>query len=291
MIEKVKRKSLDIKFSGRSSDYISPSFGYGCLLNCSYCYMKRNKATGLSVATNVDDILLAINKHSKQVLESSVINKPNQTDYKYITYDISCNEDFALHSKKYYNWQKIFEFFKINDNIKATLATKIVPKHFLSYNPNEKVRIRFSIMPEKIRKIVEPNTPHIEDRLAAIKTFIAAGYEVHINYSPVIVYKNWLEDYAKLFKLVSFYVPEYYKPYVKAEVIFLTHNINKHEYNNKNNIKGENLLWIPRIQEDKVSEFGGNNIRYKREFKKQYIEEFKKLHKNIIPWNTIRYIF
>lgn len=28
---------MKIRPSGRSSDFISPSFGYGCLLNCSYC--------------------------------------------------------------------------------------------------------------------------------------------------------------------------------------------------------------------------------------------------------------
>jgi len=53
-----------IRYSGRSSDYISPSFGYGCLLNCSYCYMKRHKDQGLDVATNIEDVLTAVNNHS-----------------------------------------------------------------------------------------------------------------------------------------------------------------------------------------------------------------------------------
>jgi len=37
MITKVKRKSMVIRPSGRSSDFISPSFGHGCLYDCSYC--------------------------------------------------------------------------------------------------------------------------------------------------------------------------------------------------------------------------------------------------------------
>ena len=36
-MKKLIRKSMKIRPSGRSSDFISPSFGYGCLLNCSYC--------------------------------------------------------------------------------------------------------------------------------------------------------------------------------------------------------------------------------------------------------------
>lgn len=37
MLEKVIRKSMLIRPSGRSTDFISPSFGHGCLYNCSYC--------------------------------------------------------------------------------------------------------------------------------------------------------------------------------------------------------------------------------------------------------------
>ena len=50
LITKDVRKTFTIRPSGRSTDFISPSFGYGCLYNCSYCYMKRHKDKGLSVA-------------------------------------------------------------------------------------------------------------------------------------------------------------------------------------------------------------------------------------------------
>ncbi len=284
MVNKVNRKSMVIRPSGRSSDYISPSFGFGCLYNCSYCYMKRHRPKGLDVATNIDDILNAIDKHA--VVDN--IQKPNQTDSKYITYDISCNEDFALHHK-YYDWQKIFQFFKDHPIAKATLATKYIPINFLNYNPNRKVRIRFSLMPQKISDKVEPNTSKIIDRIKAVDAFIEAGYDVHLNYSPVIVYKEWLEDYDMLFNMVDTYIEN--KDQVKAEVIFLTHNNNKHIYNIENNISGEELLWRPELQEDKVSSYGSKNIRYKLIYKHKYIDIFRKLHKNIVPWNKIRYIF
>ncbi len=284
MIREVNRKSMKIRASGRSSDFISPSFGFGCLLDCSYCYMKRHKPVGLDVATNIDDILAAINVHSEQ----AVINKPNQTDPVYTTYDISCNEDFALHSK-YYDWQYIFEWFKNHDIAKATLATKIIPNNFLEYNPDGKVRIRFSIMPQSIANILEPNTPKITDRIKAVNTFTDAGYDVHINYSPVVVYARWLNDYAKLFQEVNNVVK--HKDKVLSEVIFMTHNANKHKYNLENNKLGEHLLWQPELQEAKKSQYGGDNIRYKWRDKQGYIAEWSELHNSIIPWNKIRYIF
>lgn len=284
MIKKVFRKSMLIRSSGRSTDYISPSFGYGCLYNCSYCYMKRHKPSGLDIARNINDILTEINSHAY----FDVTEKPNQTHEKYITYDISCNEDFALHAK-YHNWEHIFRFFKNHEIAMGSFATKYVNKDLLSYNPESKIRIRFSLMPQIYSDQLEQNTSKIIDRIEAINDFIEAGYDVHINFSPVIVVDGWLEEYAELFKQVDSIVK--YKDKVKAEVIFLTHNEKKHNYNIENNLPGEELLWFPSLQERKISQYGGDNIRYEHNKKQQYIEDFKSVHSRIIPWNKIRYIF
>lgn len=284
LLKVVTRKSMLIRFSGRSTDFISPSFGYGCLYNCSYCYMKRHKAKGLDIADNTGDILTAINNH----VYFADVDKPNQTHENYITYDISCNEDFALHAK-YHNWERIFEFFKKHPIAMGSFATKYVNRNLLSYNPEGKVRIRFSLMPQIYANKLEPNTSSILGRIMAIDKFIDAGYDVHINFSPVIVTDNWLNEYRILFNDVNTYVKN--KNKVKAEVIFLTHNKNKHQYNLDNSITGEDLIWNPEIQETKISQYGGVNLRYNYLLKVQYIKDFKALHNEIIPWNIIRYIF
>lgn len=286
MIKTVDRKSMTIRPSGRSSDFISPSFGYGCLYDCSYCYMKRHLPKGLTIADtkSVTDILTEINSHAA----FATIDKPNQTHEKYITYDISCNEDFALHYK-YHDWKRIFRFFKEHDTAMATLATKTIPKEFLLFNPNRKVRIRFSLMPQVLSDILEPNTAKIIDRIKAVDAFIDAGYEVHLNFSPVIYYDKWLQDYEELFEMCDNYID--YKDEVKAEVIFLTHNDVLHVRNVAEKREGEDLLWNPSIQERKVSEYGGENVRYDSMFKGQWINEWKELHNKVISWNTIRYIF
>ena len=284
LLKVVTRKSMLIRFSGRSTDFISPSFGYGCLYNCSYCYMKRHKAKGLDIADNTGDILTAINNH----VYFADVDKPNQTHENYITYDISCNEDFALHAK-YHNWERIFEFFKKHPIAMGSFATKYVNRNLLSYNPEGKVRIRFSLMPQIYANKLEPNTSSILGRIMAIDKFIDAGYDVHINFSPVIVTDNWLDEYRILFNDVNTYVKN--KDKVKAEVIFLTHNKNKHQYNLDNSITGEDLIWNPEIQETKISQYRGVNLRYNYLLKAKYIKDFKALHNEIIPWNTIRYIF
>lgn len=284
MLKTLKRKTLMIRESGRSTDYISPSFGYGCLYNCSYCYMKRHKPEGLDIADNTGDILTEINSHAW----FATVEKPNQTHEKYITYDISCNEDFALHAK-HHDWQRIFQFFKDNPTAMGSLATKYVNDNLLAFNPERKIRIRFSLMPVEYSQLLEPNTSTIQERIDAIDRFIEAGYDVHINFSPVIVYPGWLDLYKELFEQVEKGVQS--KHLVKSEVIFLTHNANKHVHNVSNKIPGEHLLWNPHMQETKISQYGGKNIRYEHNLKRQFIEQFKDLHAQIIPWNTIRYIF
>lgn len=286
MIKQVKRKSMVIRPSGRSTDFITPSFGYGCLLNCSYCYMKRHLDKGLTIAMNPEEILTHVNNHAY----FAEVEKPNQTHKEFITYDISCNEDFALHSK-YHNWEYIFEFFRNHPIAMGSFATKVIPVEFLNFDPEKKIRIRFSLMPQKISSIVEPNTPDIIDRIKAIDAFVEAGYDVHVNYSPVIVYDTWLEDYKELFQMMEDYVDSGNKKEVLSEVIFLTHNHEKHFKNLEKQVPGEDTLWSPKIQEDKISQYGGKNIRYKHKLKKEFIKQWSDLHDEIIPWNTIRYIF
>ena len=85
MITQTVRKALDIKGSGRSSDFITPSFIHGCLFKCGYCYMRRNKPEGISIATNTDEILQTVYNHAQTL----GVKIPNQTHENLWTYDFS----------------------------------------------------------------------------------------------------------------------------------------------------------------------------------------------------------
>ena len=198
----------------------------------------------------------------------------------------------ALHTK-HYDWRKVFAFFRDHPLAMGSFATKYVNRELLTFDPHGKIRIRFSLMPEKLRAILEPNTSDIFTRLRFVSDFLDAGYEVHLNFSPVVVYDGWLKDYKDLFEQVATYGRRFSwdTEDVKAEVIFLTHNEKKHEYNLANNMPGEEYLWRPDIQESKKSQYGGDNIRYKHDLKAEYIRQWTELHNQIIPFNTIRYIF
>ena len=50
----------------------------------------------------------------------------------------------------------------------------------LAYDAQRRTRLRFSLMPEAVVKVVEVRTSRMRERIAAINDFVAAGYEVHM---------------------------------------------------------------------------------------------------------------
>jgi spore photoproduct lyase len=146
-------------------------------------------------------------------------------------------------------------------------------------------------MPDELSEILEPGSVPVQERMHFINSFISAGYDVHINFSPVVITPDFEGLYTKLFRDLDDAVDVRFQSRVKAEVIFLTHNREKHQYNERNGLPGENMLWTPLMQEHKISQYGGENIRYQVDYKNAMVNKFRKLHNQIIPWNTIRYIF
>lgn len=281
-------KQLNVRKNGRSADAITPNFIYGCGGGCStsYCYVERWDRPYIYVNENVDDILEACNAWVETQPWPKI---PNQTDSQYYTLDIGCSTDVCLHWKNY-NWIKIFEWFKAHPKLKATFATKYVNNNLLKFNSNQKVRIRFSLLPQIMSSILEPNTSNINIRINAIKRFQNAGYDVHLNFSPIVLYKGWIDDYKVLLQQIVESGSELTK--IGLECIFLTHNKQQHERNIKcGNFESEKLIWTPELQENKVSEYGGHNVRYNHKVKPIAIKTFTNLLTEYLPMCQIRYIF
>ena len=97
--------------------------------------------------------------------------------------------------------------------------------------------MRFSLMPPETSKLVDVRTSRVEDRLLAISDFVEAGYEVNVNFGPVIVKDGWQSDYVELFGMLDAALSEAAKKQLAAEVIFLTHTEELHEVN---------LSWHPK---------------------------------------------
>lgn len=289
-------KTRECKWSGRSSDYIAPSLVNGCFGGCTYCYVDRHKTINpITIFTNIGEILETVDKH---VTALPWPKPPNQTDPLFWTYDIGCNSDISVDYGISESIAEAFRFYRDHPRAKATFATKFVNRDLLDFNPGRKLRIRFSLMPSAVSRLVDVRTDSIEKRLEAINDFYDAGYEVHVNFSPVILYhqvnngfRDWEADYRELFRQLDAATREEVKKQMQCEVIFLTHNAGQHLLNMQINPKAEELLWAPELQETKQSSFGGINIRYEHVLKSEMMNRFVGLMKEEIPWCGVRYIF
>jgi spore photoproduct lyase family protein len=284
------KKSLRAEPNSRSSDFIAPSHANGCAMACSYCYVPRQKgfANPITTFVNIEQISAYLTRHAAKL---GCKQQPSQIDPKYWVYDIGCNSDCSVDALVSGNVRDLIAHFRALPTAKASFATKYVNYDLLNYDPQGKTRIRLSLMPQQIAKTVDVRTSPMSQRIRSLNEFHAAGYEVHVNFSPVIYYEGWQADYAQLFDEVADELTPSVKAQLAAEIIFLTHNEKLHQINLGWHPKGEELLWNPDLQETKYSQMGGRNLRYKRGFKAGLVEEFTQLLGQRLPECRIRYAF
>ncbi len=285
------RKSFPFRDNGRSSDFVAPSFASGCAMACSYCYVPRRKgfANPITTFVNIEAITRAITRHAAQQPRRRA--EPSQVDPALWVYEIGENGDCSADALVSDNLHDLIAMFRLLPNAKATFATKFVNRALLDYEPRRKTRLRFSLMPPNMSTLVDVRTSRIADRIEAINDFVAAGYEVHLNFSPVIVYDGWQAGYAELFQHIDDALNDEAKAQVAAEVIFLTHNAQMHEVNLRWHPKAEEHLWRPDLQEIKISNTGGENVRYRHGYKGRLLGEFRSLAAKHLPYCAIRYAF
>ena len=285
------KKVLGIRSFYRSADFIAPSQANGCAMACSYCYVARRKgnANPITAFVNIEEIVNSIARHAaKQGMKL----ERTQADSELWVYELGTNSDLSVDAAVSDNFRDLVALFRNLPNAKATFATKFVNREVLGYDPQGRTRLRFSLMPPETSKLVDVRTSRIEDRVLAINDFVEAGYEVNVNFGPVILKDGWRKDYAALFSMLDDALSERAKRQLAAEIIFLTHTEELHHVNLRWHPKGEELLWRPDLQEHKVSQASGNRVlRYKMDLKRPLVSEFKTLLAERMPYCRVRYAF
>ena len=285
------KKGLGIRSFYRSADFIAPSQANGCAMACSYCYVGRRKgyANPITTFVNAAEILGAVERHASR---QGFKFEPTQADADLWVYELGTNSDLSVDAAVSDNVRDAVELFRGLPNAKATFATKFVNRGLLDYDPRRKTRLRFSLMPPETSKLVDVRTSPVERRIAAIDDFVEAGYEVNVNFGPVVLKDSWLEDYAELFGMLDAALSPASKSQLAAEVIFLTHTRELHDVNLGWHPEGERVLWRPDVQEHKTSQASGERVlRYERNLKRGLVREFRALLSEKMPYCDVRYAF
>lgn len=284
------KKSLTARRNERSTDWIAPSTANGCALSCSYCYVPRRKgfANPITVFVNIEQILGYLERH---VARQGVKPAPNQCDPVDWVYDLGENSDCSVDAMVSDNVRDLVDLFGRLPHAKASFATKLVNRDLLGWEPRGGTRVRFSLMPEGPSKVLDIGTSRVAERIAAVDDFVEAGYEVHLNFSPVVVHEDWLAEWSELFDQVDDGLGARAKAQLACEVIFLTHNEPLHRVNLGWHPRGEELLWRPDLQEPKRSQNGQDNVRYRTPWKGKWVADLGRLMAEKIPYCRVRYAF
>jgi spore photoproduct lyase family protein len=284
------KKSLSARPNGRSADWIAPSTANGCAMACAYCYVPRRKgyANPITVFTNIDQIVGYLGRHIQRQGPKLEANQCDPVDW---VYDIGENSDCSVDATVSDNVADLIGAFAGWDGAKASFATKCVNRDLLELNPRGGTRIRFSLMPKPEARLLDIRTSSIDERLTAIDDFVDAGYEVHLNFSPVVISDGWQGRWSELLDLLDDATSDTFKRQAAVEIIMLTHNEGLHETNLGWHPRAERVLWTPEIQQPKQSQSGGTNVRYRNAVKARAVAELTDLIGRKTPWLTVRYAF
>jgi len=277
MIKKQETKTLVTKPNNNSANCIAPNVIYGCFGGCvnTYCYMSRYNGDRVFVNQNVDAIF-----NSVVEWEKDYVKVPDQQDPVYTMVDIACNSDLVLMQK--HMPEPLIDYLKRYDDhprLNSTMATKYPGLLKLDVNHfNKRPRVRVSVMPQIYADVLEPNMQKVHSRIEDINRLKLLGWEVHINYSPLIYVKGWSKEYDNLFKTVKDIAGEN-----KCEVIALT---NHKLQMTRSSAKAQELMKYS-------SEIKNNQgiMRYPLSHKTPLINKFKEIYSQYFDLSTIRYIF
>jgi spore photoproduct lyase family protein len=284
------KKPLTARPNGRSADWIAPSSANGCAMACAYCYGPRHKgyANPITVFTNIEQITGHLRRH---VAPRGRKPAPDQVDPVSWVYDIGENGDCSVDALVSDNVADLVATFRELPTAKASFATTFVNRQLLDLDPRGRTRVRFSLMPDADSRVVDVRTSRVDERIAAADDFVEAGYEVHLNLSPVILREGWEADWTALLRQLDDELSPATKEQAAAEVIMLTHNRELHEVNLGWHPKAEELLWRPDLQQPERSQNGQLNVRYRNDVKRAGVRRLSALVARHAPWLRIRYAF
>ena len=277
MIKVQKTKTLITKDNNNSANCIAPNLIYGCFGGCvsTYCYMSRYNNKRVYVNTNVDQIFQSVVEWEK-----NYVKVPDQQDPIYTMVDIACNTDLVLMQK--HLPETLLQYLKRYDEhpqLNSTMATKYPGLLNLNIKKfNKKPRVRVSLMPQKFSDILEPKMSSILSRIHDINRLKELGWEVHCNYSPLIFYPGWKEEYDNLFSMVKDIAGEN-----KCEVIALTNH--KFQMIRSKEEARELMKYSSEVKNN------SGVMRYPLSHKSRLLNEFKTIYSKYFSLETIRYIF
>lgn len=296
--------------NGRSTDFLpTQMLVQGCGYFCEYCYCLRHYPNNypkvyddaLEMVSFVEEVMDNLPRYQelfRKVCKKEFEKDRDEKHPPLVTFDIGCDSDCVLDNQltRHANYPghvidimngvgeipgAMVSFATKGDAFEPFIADCKYPHHN---------RIRLSIMPEHHRRILERNTASIPNRLAAVNKLVDAGFEVHINLSPVVVTQKFKTEFPDMLKLIDDSLSSEAKKQLAYEIIFLTHSETLFEPVNARNPKAHEMMvrgplpLAPKWNKPNVLSYERGDKKVLKEFMRESIER-------ITPYSRIRYMF
>lgn len=316
---KVKRKNVAVLHrtalwkpdpNGRSTDFLpSIKLGTGCGFFCQYCYTERRMPNNypklyddcfkmVEMVSSTVDNLSHWQERFRQVCRREFEKDRDPKHPPYITFDLGCDTDCTIDNQITKSETYVGHIVDIMNKIAqvpgamTSFATKgdDVDQFIVGCKFPEKHRIRLSLMPENHRRILEMNTATIERRLLAANKLVAAGFEVHLNLSPVVVTLSFCKEYRALFRQIDDTLTKEAKDQLAYEIIFLTHSADLFQAIEARRPEAHSMMaqgpleLVPKWNKPNV-------LSYSRKDKSLLKPWLLKAISQMTPYSRVRYIF
>jgi len=165
-------------------DYHIFNLGFGCIYECVYCYLQEYTNTpGIILPANIGDFFNAFNAYKKEGMR---IGSGEFTD------------SLALDSWTGYSLELI-DFFKQHPQVNFEFKTKSVEvDNLLKTKHSGNIVVSWSLNPQTVIDDNEFFSSSFEERLAAAKRCVDAGYKVGFHFDPIIYFSGWQDEYGRL---------------------------------------------------------------------------------------------
>lgn len=173
-------------------NYYVLNLGSQCNLNCSYCYLQSYLNTPvMKIYSNIEtakseliDMMTSFPKHPYRVGTGEIIDSLSM-------------DELTLYSRELIPLFKDFPHWTLEFKTKSDRVDQFLDLGD-SGGGTENIHISWSINPPFVIESEEHGTARFEQRLAAAKKVLNAGFKIAFHIDPIIYHQGWQENYSFL---------------------------------------------------------------------------------------------
>jgi spore photoproduct lyase len=171
----------------RRCGYWILDLGFGCPIDCSYCYLQvYSNIPGIVLTANVEDCYDEIRAFDDRSPGRTRIGTGEFTD--------------SLALDRYSGYSKaLIPVFKHTRNLVLELKTKASDiDNVLQTEPNNNVVVSWSINTRKMAERYEKGASTVTERMNAACLAARRGYRTGFHFDPIMLYEGWEDEYREI---------------------------------------------------------------------------------------------